>query len=134
MPTSPVQVVCALICDGDRVFIAQRPPEKRLGGLWEFPGGKIDPGENAETALHRELQEELDCSVTIIRALPAIHHSYPWCEVEMFPFACRLHPDSPAPTALEHTALAWVPWSDLSQYDMAPADLPLLDSFNPKQI
>jgi len=133
-PPPPVQVVCALILQNDRVLIAQRPPDKRLGGYWEFPGGKIDPGEDAETALHRELQEELACAVTILKALPAVHHAYPWCQVEMFPFVCQLNSDSPTPTALEHTALQWVSWQDLHQHDLAPADLPLITSFDPRQL
>jgi 8-oxo-dGTP diphosphatase len=136
MPTSPppVQVVCAIILRDHQVLIAQRPPDKRLGGYWEFPGGKIDPGEDAETALHRELQEELACTVTIRQTLPTVHHAYPWCQVEMIPFVCHLRTDSPAPTALEHTALLWLPWGDLPQHDLAPADLPLITSFDPRQL
>jgi 8-oxo-dGTP diphosphatase len=131
---SPVQVVCALIFKEGRVLIAKRPPDKRLGGFWEFPGGKIDPGEIAETALHRELQEELACSVQILRSLSPIEHRYPWCDVHMAPFVCQLSPQSPLPVALEHTDLAWVAWQDLPQYDLAPADIPLLSGFDPTDL
>jgi 8-oxo-dGTP diphosphatase len=132
MPPTPV--VCALIWNPSQtqLLIARRPPGKHLAGLWEFPGGKIDPGESAPTALHRELQEELGCQVEILETLPDILHTYPWVTIRMTPFICRLTPDSPPPQPLEHTHLAWISWSDLPSYTLAPADLPLLSSYHPR--
>lgn len=129
----PTSVVCALIWHSSlsQVLIARRPPGKLLAGLWEFPGGKIDPGESAAEALHRELQEELGCQVEIMEILPDISHTYPWVEILMTPFVCRLTPTSPPPTPLEHTELTWASWSELSSFDIAPADLPLLASYHP---
>jgi len=129
----PVSVVCALIWNPSRteLLIARRPPGKHLEGLWEFPGGKIDPGESSTQALHRELQEELGCQVEILLTLSEISHTYPWVEILMTPFVCVLTPDSPPPQTLEHTELAWVTWDQLPQYDLAAADLPLLHSFHP---
>jgi 8-oxo-dGTP diphosphatase len=128
-----VPVVCALIWNPTQteLLIARRPPGKHLAGLWEFPGGKIDPGESAEQALHRELQEELGCQVDILLTLPEIPHTYPWVEILMTPFVCRLTPTSAPAQALEHTELAWVTWDQLPDYDLAAADLPLLHSFHP---
>ena len=123
---APVEVVCAVICRGREVLIARRPAGKRLAGLWEFPGGKLEPGELPEAALHRELVEELGCRVVELLAGPEVVHAYPWCTVRMFAFACRLDLEGPAPAALEHEALAWVAPERLTDFDLAPADLPLL--------
>ena len=124
----PVPVVCALLWDAatQRVLLARRPPGKHLAGLWEFPGGKIDPGETAAEALYRELQEELGCQVEILAALDPVPHSYPWVDILMTPFVCRVLPDSPPPRSLEHSELAWAAWPEVGQFDLAPADLPLL--------
>jgi len=122
----PVPVVCAIIMRDDRIMIAQRPPDKKLGGLWEFPGGKVEAGEAAETALHRELQEELGCRVHITQTLPVFVHAYAWGSIELIPFLCELAADSTEPHPHEHTALAWVRREELRGYDLAPADVPLL--------
>jgi 8-oxo-dGTP diphosphatase len=123
---APVDVVCAVIRRGGEVLIARRPAGKRLAGLWEFPGGKLEPGELPETALHRELLEELGCRVVELQPGPEIVHPYPWCTVRMFAFACRLDSVGPEPLALEHEALAWVAPERLTEFALAPADLPLL--------
>ncbi|MFN0079759.1 MAG: (deoxy)nucleoside triphosphate pyrophosphohydrolase [Prosthecobacter sp.] len=122
----PVPVVCAIIMRDDRIMIAQRPPDKKLGGLWEFPGGKVEPGEAAKAALHRELHEELGCTVRITRTLPSFVHAYSWGSIELIPFLCALTADSPEPHPHEHTAIAWVGREQLRAYDLAPADVPLL--------
>jgi 8-oxo-dGTP diphosphatase len=122
----PVPVVCAMIMRDERVMIARRPPDKRLGGLWEFPGGKVEQGESAEAALHRELHEELGCTVRITQTLAPFVHEYPWGSIELIPFLCELTTGSAAPHPHEHTALAWVERGQLSAYELAPADLPLI--------
>ena len=124
--TPPVPVVCAIIVRGDRILLAQRPPDKKLGGLWEFPGGKVEAGESAEDALHRELQEELGCSVRITQALAPFVHAYAWGRIELIPFVCELADGSPEPHAHEHTALVWVERGELLSYELAPADVPLV--------
>lgn len=123
---SPVPVVCAIIVRADLILLAQRPPDKKLGGLWEFPGGKVEPGESAEAALHRELREELGCTVRITQTLAPFVHAYSWGSIELIPFLCELTAGSPEPHPHEHTALVWVGRSQLSAYDLAPADVPLL--------
>jgi 8-oxo-dGTP diphosphatase len=124
---APVPVVCAVLEDtAGRILIAQRPAHKHLGLLWEFPGGKVDPGETPAAALHRELTEELGCTVTITRTLEPFLHDYTRVIIEMFPFVCHLAPGSPAPAALEHLALRWVTPRELSSFDLAPADWPVV--------
>lgn len=125
-PKPPVPVVCAILVRGERILLAQRPPDKKLGGLWEFPGGKVEAGESAEAALHRELQEELGCTVRITQTLAPFVHAYDWGRIELIPFVCELAEGSPEPHAHEHTALVWVERGELRSYELAPADVPLV--------
>lgn len=110
-----------------RVLLAQRPAHKHLGLKWEFPGGKIEPGESAAAALVREIDEELGCRIEIARALPSFVHHYETVSVEMHPFVCRLADSNAIPEAREHAALAWAKPAEVSGYDLAAADLPILD-------
>ena len=130
MSTSPaVPVVCAVILDdAGRILLAQRPAHKHLPLKWEFPGGKVEPGEEPAAAIAREIREELGCEVAILRALPRFTHQYPKTLIEMIPFVCRLAPVSPPPCLHEHVAVAWVPRDELHSYDLAPADWPILKS------
>lgn len=119
-------VVCAIIRKEGRILLARRPPNKTLGGLWEFPGGKVEAGEPADTALHRELQEEMGCRVVITQVLAPFVWAYPWGSIELMPFLCELASDSAPPQTHEHTELVWVLPEQLKNYDLAPADVPLL--------
>lgn len=123
-----VDVVCALVVRGDHVLIAQRPAGKHLALKWEFPGGKVEPGEEAWPALQRELAEELDCRVENPIPLPPSDHAYEHLTARMIPFICRLSSDSDAPRPMEHLALQWVPWDELRKHDLAPADWPVLEN------
>jgi len=123
----PIPVVCALILDtAGRVLLAQRPAHKHLGLKWEFPGGKIEAAETPEAALRREIWEELACDIQVEKALPRFLHDYTSVVIEMFPFICRLTAGSPPPHPHEHVAIAWVSANELRNYDLAPADLPLI--------
>jgi 8-oxo-dGTP diphosphatase len=120
-------VVAAALVDGrGRVLIAQRPAGKSLGGLWEFPGGKLEPGEGPETALSRELMEELDVRVETDAMAPFAFasHSYPDFDLLMPLYVVRSWRGKPR--ALEAQALAWVTPAELSDYPMPPADIPLV--------
>ncbi|MFA6961103.1 MAG: (deoxy)nucleoside triphosphate pyrophosphohydrolase [Opitutaceae bacterium] len=128
-PSKPLLVVCALIERDGCVLMAQRPAHKHLGGKWEFPGGKIEPGETSEAALHRELQEELGCTVEILRPLAPHTHAYATVTVQLIPFVVRLAPDSGAPQTHEHAALRWVPASELVDLDLPDADLPIIEDY-----
>lgn len=122
----PVPVVCAIIVRDGLIMLAQRPQGKNLGGLWEFPGGKVERGESPEDALHRELSEELGCEVGITKKLPPYVHAYEWGSIELIPFVCELTQASDEPQPHEHSGLAWVEPSQLSSYQLAPADVPLI--------
>ncbi len=116
----------ALIDPEGRVLLAKRPPGKSLAGLWEFPGGKVDPGETPEQALIRELHEELgiDTWKSCLAPLTFASHSYEDFHLLMPLFACRRW-DGIA-TGREGQALAWVRPNQLRDYPMPPADLPLI--------
>lgn len=126
----PVDVVCAVIRRGEQILLAQRPPGKRLAGLWEFPGGKVDAGEAPEEALHRELMEELGCEVEVLQAGPPVLHEYDWGWIRLFPFVCVLSPGSAEPHPHEHTELIWVFQKNLERPDLAPADVPVVRWLN----
>ncbi len=126
---APIPVVCALIERDGLVLLAQRPPDKLLPLKWEFAGGKVEPGEEPAAAIVREIREELDCCVSIVRALPRFTHDYGRVVIEMIPFVCTLIPDSPEPHPHEHIAVAWVKPADLLTYDLAAADVPVVASY-----
>ena len=118
-------VACALIDPDRRVLIAQRPEGKSLAGLWEFPGGKVEAGETPETALIRELEEELGISTktACLAPLSFASHSYDDFHLLMPLYVCRKWQG--IPQAREHTALKWVRAQSLRDYPMPPADEPL---------
>ena len=127
MEITPLPVVAAVIEDAaGRVLVAQRPAHKHLALKWEFPGGKVEPGESPEAAVVRELREELGIEIEILRALPRFLHDYGDVIINMIPFVCRLAPASPAPHAHEHVALRWVLPAELATLDLAAADLPVI--------
>lgn len=125
MKTLLVSAVALIDAEG-RVLLAQRPPGKSLAGLWEFPGGKVEPGETPEVALIRELQEELgiDTWASCLAPLTFASHSYPDFHLLMPLFACRRWQGTPQ--AREGQTLAWVRANALKDYPMPPADLPLI--------
>lgn len=127
-PALPViLVVAAALVDIDgRVLIARRPEGKALAGLWEFPGGKVEPGERPEAALIRELNEELGIDVQEACLAPFVFasHAYDSFHLVMPLYLCRRW--SGLVVAREHAALAWVRPNALSDYPMPPADAPLV--------
>jgi 8-oxo-dGTP diphosphatase len=125
LPTVLVSAVALIDRDG-RVLLAQRPAGKRMAGLWEFPGGKIETGETPEAALIRELGEELgiDTAESCLAPLTFASHSYDDFHLLMLVYVCRKWSGTPRP--LEGGELAWVRASRLRDYDMPPADIPLI--------
>jgi 8-oxo-dGTP diphosphatase len=119
-------VAAAALIDGDgRVLLARRPAEKDHGGLWEFPGGKLEQGETPEAALIRELKEELDIDVAAACLAPVAFSSCASGDIHLLMplFACRKWKGAPRPVAAEQ--LAWVRPKDFRDFPMPPADRPL---------
>lgn len=116
----------ALIDRDSRVLLAQRPEGKSMAGLWEFPGGKVEPGETPEAALIRELHEELGIETwaSCLAPLTFASHSYDDFHLLMPLFACRKWDGTPQ--SREGQTLKWVRANDLRQFPMPPADIPLI--------
>lgn len=121
----PVVAVALVDADG-RILLQQRPPGKNLAGLWEFPGGKIEPGETPEAALIRELAEELGISVSTACLAPATFASAPLGDrhLLLLLFVCRKWEGTPR--AIEASALTWVRPVQMHALPMPPADRPLI--------
>ena len=115
--------------DRGKVLIQRRPYEAMLGGLWEFPGGKLEPGEAAEQALARELREELGLEAEPVRALPTVDHAYTHFKVTLHPFLCRL--GTMNPRAGEGQPHRWVAPADLSEHPMPRANRKVLEALMP---
>ncbi len=125
LPTVLVVAVALIDTDG-RVLIAQRPEGKKLAGLWEFPGGKVEPGERPEQALIRELQEELgiDVAESCLAPLTFASHAYEEFHLLMPLYVCRRWMGQVV--GAEGQAIAWVRPLKLKDYPMPPADIPLI--------
>ena len=120
-------VAAAALVDPDgRVLICKRPAGKQLAGLWEFPGGKVEPGETPEACLIRELDEELGITVAHACLAPFVFasHAYDSFHLLMPLYLCRRWEG--VPTAREHEAITWVRPSRMTDYPMPPADAPLV--------
>lgn len=120
-----VAAVALIDADG-RVLLTQRPEGKTMAGLWEFPGGKVEPGESPETALIRELHEELgiDTWASCLAPLTFASHAYEDFHLLMPLYACRKWQGTPK--AREGQVLRWTRVSEMRQLPMPPADLPLI--------
>jgi 8-oxo-dGTP diphosphatase len=120
-----------VIGDDERILIAQRRADQALPLQWEFPGGKVEPGEAPVEALVRELREELGVTVAVDRIWEVLFHAYPAFDLVMLVYVCRIITGSPgpsgAPRALEVADLAWVAPGDLGEWDILPADRPLVE-------
>ena len=123
MPIPQIDVVCGLIEHDDRVLACLRPPEKHLGGLWEFPGGKVEPGEEKQAALLRELSEELCIAVRITGTLTAVDWADNHAHIRLLPFLCQLVSGTPHPA--EHSEIRWCLPTELPLLCWAEADIPI---------
>lgn len=120
--TNEIQVVGAAIIEDGLVLCAQRGQHQKLAGLWEFPGGKIEPGESPTGALKREITEELQCIIEVGDPLATTTHEYEFGVIRLTTFYCRLV--SGTPISSEHANLMWVRPENLWTIEWAPADVP----------
>jgi 8-oxo-dGTP diphosphatase len=122
---APIDVAAALVFRSGKILIAQRHANAHLGGLWEFPGGKREPGETFEQCLARELREELGVEVKIGGLFEEITHVYTDKTVHLQFFLCQLAKGEPSPIGC--AAVKWVVKPELAKYDFPAADARLLD-------
>lgn len=118
------EVVAALIWDKDKFMICQRPAHKARGLLWEFVGGKVEPGEAKEQALIRECQEELAVTLSIGDVFMDVVHEYPDLIVHLTLFNAAILEG--IPKKLEHNDIKWITLSEISNYEFCPADVEIL--------
>ncbi|MDY4965548.1 MAG: (deoxy)nucleoside triphosphate pyrophosphohydrolase [Dysosmobacter sp.] len=119
-----VEVVAALIWRGDRFLACQRPAHKARGLLWEFVGGKVEPGETKEEALVRECREELGVTVRVGEVFTELTHVYPDLTVRLTLFHAAI-PEG-EPQKLEHNDLRWITVGEMDDYPFCPADETIL--------
>ena len=120
------EVVAALIWEEERFLICQRPPHKARGLLWEFVGGKVEPGETKPEALIRECREELGVTVAVGDVFMELTHTYPDLTVHLTLFHAKI--ESGTPQLLEHNDIRWIRAEQISQYDFCPADEEILQA------
>ena len=118
------EVVAALIWNRDKFMICQRPAHKTRGLLWEFVGGKVEPGETKEQALIRECAEELAVTVSVGEAFMEVVHQYPDMEVRLTLFHASIAQGEPQ--KLEHNDIRWITVGEIPAYDFCPADVEIL--------
>ena len=118
------EVVAALIWDENRFLACQRPAHKARGLLWEFVGGKVEPGETREQALIRECREELDITVEVRDVFMEVDHVYPDLTVHLTLFNASI--SEGVPQKIEHNDLRWITVEEIDQYEFCPADEEIL--------
>ena len=119
-----VEVVAALIWDGNKFMICQRPANKARALLWEFVGGKVEPGETKEQALIRECQEELAITLSVGNLYMEVIHEYPDISVRLCLFNATIA--TGVPQKLEHNDIQWITVAEIPEYDFCPADIEIL--------
>ena len=127
-----VEVVAALIWDNDKFMICQRPANKARALLWEFVGGKVEPGETKEQALIRECQEELDITLSVGDVFMDVIHEYPDITVHLTLFNATI--SEGAPKKLEHNDIQWITAEEIGNYDFCPADEEILKKIKEKHL
>jgi 8-oxo-dGTP diphosphatase len=121
-----IKVCAALIFNGDKVLLTSRSGHQEHAGYWEFPGGKIEPGETSAQCLVRELKEELNIDVTVFDTVYVLDHKYPGKHVSLQFMRCIIK-NNQKPQALEKQEYAWVKRGKLNDYPLLPADKPVAE-------
>ena len=119
------EVVAALIWDENRFMICQRPAHKARGSLWEFVGGKVEPGESKEEALIRECREELGVTVEVGDVFMEVTHQYPDITVQLTLFSASIREG--VPQKLEHQDIRWITAEEIGKFSFCPADTEILE-------
>lgn len=119
------EVVAALIWDKNRFMICQRPAHKARGSLWEFVGGKVEPGESKEEALIRECREELGVTVKVGDVFMEVTHQYPDITVHLTLFSASIREG--VPQKLEHQDIRWITAEEIGKFSFCPADTEILE-------
>jgi len=117
------KVVAGLIKKGDKFLLVRRPLNKKRGGLWEFPGGKVEEGETLEEAIKRELKEELDIEVRVKGVLSEVKYSYPEGEIELYLLEVESNKEPELKEAIEKR---WVSVEEAEELELCPADRELI--------
>ncbi len=125
MEKPAAEVVAALIWDGGRFLICQRPAHKARGLLWEFAGGKVEPGETKAQALARECREELAIPLSVGKIFMEVDHEYPDLKVHLTLFHAAI--SEGMPQMLEHNDIRWITVEEIPQYEFCPADEAVLE-------
>ena len=123
-------VVAALIWDGDKFMICQRPAHKARGLLWEFVGGKVEPGEAPEAALQRECWEELGITIRVGELFMEVLHTYPDIEIVLTLYHAVIA--TGVPQKLEHNDIRWITPAQIPDFDFCPADVEILERITEK--
>lgn len=127
--SNPIRVVGAVFHDGDRFLACRKKPGKPLEGHWEFPGGKIEPGESPEQALAREIREELNLTARVGSKLTTTTYEYDFATIELTTFYCTLI--SGELRLSDHDAAKWVTPAEAMELTWAPADIPAVEKLCP---
>ena len=127
-----VEVVAALIWDNDKFMICQRPAHKARALLWEFVGGKVEPGETKEQALVRECQEELAITLSVGDVFMDVVHEYPDITVHLTLFNATIAEGTPQ--KLEHNAIRWIAPNEIPDYEFCPADEEILEAIKYRRL
>jgi 8-oxo-dGTP diphosphatase len=117
--------VAIITNDQDRMLIAKRKSGKVMAGCWEFPGGKIEPGETPEESLKRELEEEMNVTISVGDYIAEITYDYEWGPVRLIAYEASIKEGEIQ--LLDHDAIAWVSPGEMQHYGMTPADEPLIN-------
>ena len=126
-PSQPIHVCAAVIRNNGRILLCTRPDGKHLEGLWEFPGGKADPGESDEQCLKREIREELSIDIIVLDLIFRIEHSYPGKDVEIVFYRAMQTDMAQQINVTEGQEFRWIELSGMKKLDLVPADAPFAD-------
>lgn len=118
-------VTCAIIIRERKILICQRSSTMNLPLKWEFPGGKVEPGEDDAATIVREIKEELHLDIEVVKRLEPVEHDYPAFRIRLVPFIANVVGGELR--LEEHADANWVAVDDLDQYDWAPADVPIVE-------